>query len=236
VDGLEALLAQSLLIGIERQRRLADVIKGSSSWSVDVEERSLSFADGPAYAMDIVGSAAAQQGIWLWAWANEHLPDPARAASERLRRYGEEHQIEQLTTGTMPLGEPPQGMDGHVAGLIATPLLDGQAYYLAENGQQTVVLAIYDQSLQLGPLSGADLRTTLTTGLGMYGIGHIPSIRAYLSQRRAEVQEHGPEWRVTTADGQVTELRFDDQGRVTSFGATLNPEPQPRARRLWRRR
>ena len=216
VDPLLRLLSEHLLAGVERQDLLAGAI-GAASWSVDVSAATLSFADGPAYRIDVIGSAATGPDTWLWAWANQHLPGDVAAASGRLRDYGEEHRIAQLTTGQLPLGEPPDGVDGHLLGLIAAPLLGGQAYYLAHNGPQAVLMVIHDRSLRLGPLTSSVLRTTLITGLGLYQVGHAGAIRPYLAQRGAFLDDSGPAWWVTTSDGQATQMRFDQLGRLASL-------------------
>ena len=229
------LLVSHLLTSIEAQGRLAEVI-GDQPWSVDVADGVLSFADGLSYRADLVGSAAADPGTWLWAWANQHLPEGAGAASDRLRRYGREHSVDLLTTPSMPLSEPPDGIDPHLAGLLATPLLDGDAYFLAQNGPQTLVLVLHDPSLRLGPLTGPDLRTTVMSGIGMYGTDHQAAIRAYLTRRGAELTESGAEWVVRTTDGQETHVTFDGEGRLAGMTATLSPEPSaPKRRRFWRR-
>ena len=237
MSDMGVLLARQLLAGIEAQSRLAEII-GERPWSVDVAGGVLSFDGGPAFRADLVGSAASEPGTWLWAWANQHLPDGAGTASERLRRYGEDQSVALLATPSLPLGEPPDGIDPHLAGLLATPLLGGDAYFLAQNGPQTVVLVLYDASLRPGPLTGPDLRTTIMSGIGMYGTDHQSAIRAYLTERDAEVTENGAEWVARTADGQETHVRFDEQGRLAGVDATLSPEPDPepaRRRRFWRR-
>ena len=177
VSDWQELLAGHLLTCVESQVRLADVI-GEKRWSVDVPGGVISFADGPSWRADLVGSASAEQGTWLWAWADQHLPEGAGAASGRLRRYGEEHAIGLLTLQSLPLGEPPDGIDPHLAGLLATPLLDGDAYFLAVNGPQTVTLVLHGPALRLGPLTGPDLRSTLMSGIGLYGTDHRAAVRS----------------------------------------------------------
>ena len=136
----------------------------------------------------------------------------------------------------MPLSEPPDGIDPHLAGLLATPLLDGDAYFLAQNGPQTLVLVLHDPSLRLGPLTGPDLRTTVMSGIGMYGTDHRTAIRSYLTQRGAVLTENGAEWVARTADGQETQVTFDAQGRLAGVNATLSPDPPAsKRRRFWRR-
>ena len=46
----------------------------------------------------LVGSVSRQSGTWLWAWANESVEPRLRRDLDEVRRYGEHHDIWQLTT------------------------------------------------------------------------------------------------------------------------------------------
>ena len=46
----------------------------------------------------IIGSYNSEDHTWLWAWANPSILDKLKVDSLKVRKYGEEHQIEQLTT------------------------------------------------------------------------------------------------------------------------------------------
>lgn len=236
MDPLRDLLADHVAAGVERQNRLAEVI-GDAGWSVDVPGQRLEFDHGVTYPVDLVGSAAEDRGSWMWAWANSSLAPEVRAASEQLRQTGAARSVAALTERIVPLGEPPDGIDGHAIGLLATPLLGGQAYYLARNGPLALVLVVHDPALELPPLTGPDLRATLSSVLGLYGIPAERALRPYLAQRGAALSEQGPRWDVATPDGQHTIISWDNLGRVTGWEATLGAPPAAESgrRRLWRR-
>ena len=74
---------------------------GAERWDLDQEVGDLvfTFADGvvahcPA---QIIGSHNSQKGTWMWAWANPCVVDALATDSRRVRAYGEEHGIEELT-------------------------------------------------------------------------------------------------------------------------------------------
>ena len=229
MTGLSDLLADNLFIGLERQSVLGAAV-GDRSWSVDVPAGVVRFEGGPTYAMDVVGSEDADQGTWLWAWANSNLPPGAGAASTRIRTYGEQHGVPELATPSLPLGQPPAGVDGHLLGLVSTQLLGSDAYYLGHTGALAVLMVVRGPDLALRRLTGPDFRQTMTAGLGLYGVDHRRGLRTYLHQRRATLVEQGDRWEVTTSDGQVTTLSFDALGRVASTTMVLQPEPARRRR------
>lgn len=70
-------------------------------YDYDLENGTLTFsADSrPALIADIqlAGSTSANAGNWLWAWGNSHWPQPCTTDSERVREFGEEHGICELT-------------------------------------------------------------------------------------------------------------------------------------------
>ena len=72
-------------------------------------------------------------------------------------------------------------------------------------------------------------------GIGLYGTDHRAAARSYLTGRDARLAENGAEWAVRTADGQQTQLTFDERGRLAALNATLKPDPPSRSRHFWRR-
>jgi hypothetical protein len=47
--------------------------------------------------IQIVGSTSFRARNWLWAWANSHWPSERVTDAERVRAFGEEHRICELT-------------------------------------------------------------------------------------------------------------------------------------------
>src|SRR5215204_2613097 len=73
-----------------------------SRWDLSQDEGELvfSFDDGikvtaPA---QIIGSYNAEDHTWLWAWANPSIDEKLQEDALKVRKYGEEHRIERLTT------------------------------------------------------------------------------------------------------------------------------------------
>jgi hypothetical protein len=70
-------------------------------YDYDVDAGTLIFSeDGAAKVIaeiQIVGTTSETAGDWLWAWANSHWPAERVADSERVRAFGEEHGICELT-------------------------------------------------------------------------------------------------------------------------------------------
>ena len=82
-------------------------------WEVDVERGELTFDDGQVLGVEVLGTESTE--TFMWAWANPHVAGLAAArGSERLRACGEEHGIEALTAGRVPLA----AMDAHTAGAV----------------------------------------------------------------------------------------------------------------------
>jgi hypothetical protein len=69
-------------------------------WDWDQERAELSFSnDGKAAVIceiAMVGSISAQNGTWLWSWANESILEPVKAPMRDLLEFGEERGLERL--------------------------------------------------------------------------------------------------------------------------------------------
>jgi len=46
----------------------------------------------------IIGTYNSEDHTWLWAWANPSIDDKLKVDAIKLRKYGEEHHIDRLTT------------------------------------------------------------------------------------------------------------------------------------------
>ena len=74
---------------------------GLLSWpryDYDVEKQSLTFSENGRTRLvaeiQIVGTTGSKD--WLWAWANDHWPEPACVLSHRVREFGIEQNIDEL--------------------------------------------------------------------------------------------------------------------------------------------
>ena len=46
----------------------------------------------------IIGTYNTEDNTWLWAWANSSIEDKLKVDSFKVRKYGEEHHVDKLTT------------------------------------------------------------------------------------------------------------------------------------------
>jgi hypothetical protein len=76
----------------------------------DQETRQLVFSEKgrPRVISDIqfVGSVSTRSDSWLWSWANDSVDGRLTSAASTVRKYGEENDLEHLTTGSWHAHEP----------------------------------------------------------------------------------------------------------------------------------
>jgi len=67
--------------------------------SQDSGELVFSFPDGikAVAPAQIIGTYNTDDHTWLWAWANSSIEDKLKADALKVRKYGEEHQLDRLT-------------------------------------------------------------------------------------------------------------------------------------------
>ena len=75
-------------------------------WDYDLQAGTLTFSqDGRPRVLaevQVVGSTSTKSNTWLWAWANESIPDFASASLGAVRKFGEQQEISQLTEAKLP--------------------------------------------------------------------------------------------------------------------------------------
>jgi hypothetical protein len=69
-------------------------------WHYDVDVGTLTFSDeaGPKVLAEIQIVGSTGPSDWLWSWANAHWPEPCVEDMHRVRAFGVEHGIEELTS------------------------------------------------------------------------------------------------------------------------------------------
>jgi hypothetical protein len=74
-------------------------------WDLDTAQIAFVAAGGAVTAdLCVVGSTSESEGTFLWSWANETIPQRARARIEEVRKFGEAHDLGLLTTAEWPGG------------------------------------------------------------------------------------------------------------------------------------
>ena len=88
----------------------------------------------------LVGTASKAEGSFLWAWANEDIPDGAKRGLEKVRAFGDEFDLGLLTT--------PRHNGGRAEGLealaIAGRVLDAAGVWVDERDDLTLFFALFN--------------------------------------------------------------------------------------------
>src|SRR5262245_25889921 len=102
-DDFESLVERSMEeLRIKTQAHVESWGLGSADrWDMDQQEGLLEFttkkliATAPA---QIIGTYSTQTGTWLWGWDHPSVQPPLQEHAKRVRKYGEKHGNEFLTT------------------------------------------------------------------------------------------------------------------------------------------
>ena len=96
--------------------------------------------DGPRVVADIQIVGTTGEDDWLWGWANAHWPAPSVEAMDRVRAFGAEHGIEELTTDYLE-SDDLEGL-GWMLTAIAARILDAEGAYRAPAGTGALYLVL----------------------------------------------------------------------------------------------
>ena len=86
----------------------------------------------------VVGTCSRHEGTFLWAWANETIPEAAQVGLDEVRDFGAEHDLGILIDAEWPAGHA----ESLEALIIAGRLLDAEGVFAAGTGDVTTYLAI----------------------------------------------------------------------------------------------
>ncbi len=86
----------------------------------------------------VVGSISRAQGTFLWAWANEAIPEIAKSGLTRVREFGEANALGLLTDSEWRGGHPEALEMAAIAGRV----LDAAGLWVAPVGDVTMFFAL----------------------------------------------------------------------------------------------
>lgn len=78
-------------------------------WDYDLEAGTLTFSENGIpkiiASIQVIGTTSKSGGTWMWAWANESLPDKVTRAVESVRAFGLAENLTELTKESLPDSE-----------------------------------------------------------------------------------------------------------------------------------
>ncbi len=223
------------LLSFEHQLHLMDTV-GVPPWEADFSVPRFGFGgDKPltASAVHLLGSAAPGPRSWLWAWANPSgYPPELTALAGRVRDFGREHGIRELTEAEVPFDDLPDSPTepAQVASLMmeaAKAVTKHWTGYQGPVGGGTRVgMLIEHPSFVLPAPEGPRVSRVLQEGvIKLRFHDQRRGFRAYAIDRGLRLQENETQLRVEGPSFSVT-LGFDEHNRVTAMTADMSGAPQ----------
>jgi hypothetical protein len=124
-------------------------------WDVDQEVGDLVFSndDGTTATApaQIIGSFSTNDNTWLWAWDNPSILDGMKRDARKVKQYGEEHKIEQLTTRKWTGTE----QDAWAMAALAVKLCGAQGAYRGP-GENSYVFMTFGEVKVSKPTQGSN--------------------------------------------------------------------------------
>ncbi len=211
-------------MSMRKQRAFAQFL-GNHAWEYVKADGTISLpAQGKeaaprVYPVQVLGTESEQARTWLWAWSNPEsaFPPEQLQAAERLRQYGEEHGIEELTVPRLPLDR----VQGHLLASLALGVLDYPAYYRG-GVSGTHLVCLLSDTPEPPPLTAVELLAVLNDGATSFEFrNHREATDALFAQLGWPVQREAQASIVTSADNLLVTIDFDDRDRLKKLSTRL---------------
>lgn len=185
-------------------------------WNVDFSDApliELSGEHGFTGRPHMIGSTDSNHGSFRWGWSPDNdWKEPAIALSRKVREYGAEHQIPELTDPEFDTHD-----DQALRIVIAAKVITGHLFHVPlPVGPATAWLIVDAPQLQLAEPEIRPVVKALAAGLSVTDIpNHRTAIQEYGRLRGFHVVENGDGLRMLLKDGSA-DLTFDSLNRLTN--------------------
>ncbi|MGF2948750.1 DUF6882 domain-containing protein [Microbacterium alcoholitolerans] len=233
-ETLRSLADRAALATALRQDQLIAAVDalGEHRWEVDLSAGLLTFAAeaDPSRTLQgkphLIASIAPGPRSLMWAWALPEKHDSTTA--EKLRAYGEQHGIAELTDGEVPFGDDTGGEHdqwlvdlAHVVGGATAEIAGLSPYYVAQVGESRAVMQV---DVPLPALTVSAAVTALPRALSGLEMrdprASVWDLSRLAGWRLEWVDEAFSAAVVSDATGTAT-FRFDEQARIAGIESTL---------------
>lgn len=211
------LLSQNGAFSFEKQLKFQE-ITGNSVWNINLGEGLLSFG-AQHFSFEVIGSLSFTDYSWMWGWANDKsgIPTNLLNGALKLKSIGEQNGITELTDGHFSVTE---GFE-HKMGLVATGLLNADAYFCANYGKGTMVVTIKNGQI---PRTEKDklekVLTIFPQFISNIEVNHQQAFLSYLLDKEFLIKNN--ESTVEgLKDGKTITGLFDELGRLKNLKGAL---------------
>nr|WP_201469142.1 DUF6882 domain-containing protein [Microbacterium hydrocarbonoxydans] len=234
---LQPLADRAALFTALRQDSLATALEalGDNRWDADMAAGTLTFTSNDdasrqlATRAHLVATIAPGPRSLLWAWAHPQ-GDPDGIAA-RLRDYGTEHGVVELSEQELPFPADATGdadwitAAAHTVGAVAVELTGRAPYYIAPVGGGTAAVFVLDAPLPpLTVASAAIVLPRLLAGLALVDARTSVWDAARLAGWNLTWTDESFSGATITDDTGTATFHFDEQARITNIESSLHPQ------------
>ena len=190
----------------------------AGEWSADLEQ-CVYRQSGRELTVSLLGSYDVNEHSWLWAWANPGFGGtPVAAAAERLRAYGQAHDLPEFTEELVPLAghdDPRRAVETlafTAMGVLGAPgyigvqaSADGRAYLVPD-----------DPRVPRAEPDAITLPRVLLTGTSLIAGSARRTVTGYFDHHDLPRRTAADRLSAGLPDGGTVEVLFDDLDRIAS--------------------
>ena len=208
------LLEQYGGVGLDKQHSLAEII-GDNNWNIDVDKGTISFGHDLEFPMQILGTYSHSSETWLWAWANEgsNLPSELLQQADALKKYGEENNLDFLTTDQFKA----EATDSHAIGIIASGMFNSSAYYCGDFGDGIIAVTIDSEKIDSFEFN-EQLRilSVFPNLISIFIVDHQKALYNYLQAKGYSITKEENSI-IAKKNEEIISAEFDEMGRLTKI-------------------
>ena len=142
-DSFKVILSKYGALGLDKQENLADVI-GENIGELDVEKGIITFGE-LSFSVQILGFYSQDYERWSWAWDNEDIfGSTLIRASMQIKAIGDEFDITEFKSPVIQANYDAC----HTLSMVATAILDKDAYYAVSEEGIDIFVAIEPGSIE----------------------------------------------------------------------------------------
>lgn len=201
-------------IGFEKQLDFGDAI-GNNNWNIDLQKGEISFGSDLVFPIQVLGSFSHGSETWLWAWANtqSNLPENILQQALHLKKYGEENEIDLLTSSEFDATIN----DLHLIGMTASGMFGANAYYIADYGNGAMVVTIKSSTLdKIRKDQHLKIATVFPQLISQFEMNHKAALLNYLAAKGYAVLDESRKLTGTKNENTIT-AEFDELNRLTKL-------------------
>lgn len=200
--------------GLEKQLDLNEMIAGNGC-EINWDKGTISFGPKMVFPIQILGTFSQLSKKWVWSWASfgNTISSALVFSAMELKRYGERCRIGFLTQGEFAATDD----DLHLIGLIGSGVFNSSGYYIAENGEDSILLMVKSKKNNVN--SEEDywrIFTVFPHLTALLEMNHKLALFYYLTAKGYNVSKSTNQI-IGTKDGRLITAFFDKEFRIVKL-------------------